>query len=430
MPSEPAIRVRGVSKVFRVYSGLGSRLSDLATFGRSGRKLRHWAVRDVSFDVEAGESLALLGVNGSGKSTLLQMICGTTVPTEGEISYSGRIAALLELGSGFNPEFTGRENARIALTLGGCPEHEIEDRLAEAIAFADIARFIDQPTRTYSSGMFVRIAFAAAVMSDPDILVVDEALAVGDGRFRAKCYRHIESLRRRGTSLLFVSHDLETVRSMTDRALFLHKGRKLMLGPTAEVAKAYQQFELQSREPAASEPEATPEAADPAVARVDSVVVRGPSRIVSGQPVEIDLSCTALVDCDHLNVGVRIRGDRGVKVYSWGTLNQDMKQLARDPARTDTFWHRKFTRGESFQVRLRSDSVPLGAGPYVVEAILSRETVPDYSGQQVLHWIHEAATFDVETDWSVNAFGGICDLRMSASWEASENTPRRQERVA
>lgn len=198
-----------------------------------------WALKDVSFEIIKGESVAIIGRNGSGKSTLLQMICGTLSATNGAVETNGRIAALLELGAGFNPEFSGRENVYLNGALVGLSKEEIDNKFDDIAAFADIGQFIQQPIKTYSSGMVVRLAFSIQAQLDPDILIIDEALSVGDFFFQQKCFKHIRYLREKGTTLLFVSHDMGTVRDLCARTIYLHTGKSIYVGDTDHALKLY-----------------------------------------------------------------------------------------------------------------------------------------------------------------------------------------------
>lgn len=200
------------------------------------------ALQDISFSIKKGECLGILGRNGAGKSTLLEIVVGTLQPSSGQVSVKGRVGALLELGSGFNPKNTGRENIFLGGTVLGLTKIEIEERLDEILAFADIGEFVDQPMGTYSSGMSVRLAFAVNACIEPDLLVVDEALAVGDAPFQAKCYAYLNHLRERGTTILFTSHSIETVRALCDQALWLDHGRMQALGETTSVTREYERF--------------------------------------------------------------------------------------------------------------------------------------------------------------------------------------------
>jgi lipopolysaccharide transport system ATP-binding protein len=241
-----SISVNGLSKRYEIYAQPADRLKQMI-LPRVGRLIgkeqfvyfkEFWALRDVSFDVRRGETIGIIGRNGSGKSTLLQLVCGTLHPTAGAVNVSGRIAALLELGAGFNPEFTGRENVYLSGLLYGIPEGELRKRFQSILDFADIGDFIDQPVKTYSSGMYVRLAFAIAAHVDADTLVIDEALSVGDVRFTQKCMRFLRDFQRHG-SLLFVSHDVTAVTSLCSRAIWLDHGQLVMDGSAREVVERY-----------------------------------------------------------------------------------------------------------------------------------------------------------------------------------------------
>ena len=246
MSSDVAIRVANLSKCYQIYDTPRDRLKQfvLPRAGRIlGRKTRHyfkefWALKDVSFEVKQGETVGIIGRNGSGKSTLLQIICGTLNPTGGSVECYGRIAALLELGSGFNPEFTGRENVYMNAALLGLSNEEIDNRFDDIKVFADIGDFIEQPVKTYSSGMLLRLAFAVIANVDADILVVDEALAVGDAFFTQKCMRFLRRFSETGT-LLFVSHDSSAVINLCNHALWLEKGNARKAGTAKEVCESY-----------------------------------------------------------------------------------------------------------------------------------------------------------------------------------------------
>ncbi|CAO3460158.1 Teichoic acid export ATP-binding protein TagH (EC 3.6.3.40) [Azospirillum argentinense] len=239
MSSDILLSVRNVGKRYQIYQNPHHRLWEMLSRGHRSYHRDFWALRDVSFDVHRGETLGILGRNGAGKSTLLQILCGTVTPTEGSVSVTGRISALLELGSGFNPELTGRENIFVYSAILGLSRAQVQERLDDILAFADIGQFADLPVKTYSSGMFVRLAFAVAIHVDPELLVVDEALAVGDLKFQQRCFRRIEDMRQSGMSILFVSHDLETIKRFCNRAIALHDGRAVMSGHPHDVTAWY-----------------------------------------------------------------------------------------------------------------------------------------------------------------------------------------------
>lgn len=237
MSFEPAVSCRDLGKRYDVYQKPHHRLLELVGGGARARSF--WALRHVSLNVMPGETVGIVGRNGSGKSTLLQMLCGTLEPTEGELQVRGRVAALLELGAGFNPEFTGRENALLNGTLLGMSSEEIEKCMPAILEFADIGEFIDQPVRTYSSGMYVRLAFAVAISVEPDVLVVDEALAVGDEAFQRKCYARIDELKAKGTAILFVSHAASAIVQLCDRAILMEAGEMWAEGEPKDIIAGY-----------------------------------------------------------------------------------------------------------------------------------------------------------------------------------------------
>ena len=239
MDNNYAIKASQVTKNYRIYDAPSDRLKQYL-FGRVKKYYKEFtAVSNASFEIYKGETVGIIGRNGSGKSTLLQMIAGTLTPSSGEVDTRGRVAALLELGSGFNPEFTGRENVYLNAAILGISKDEIEDRLGDILNFADIGDFIDQPVKTYSSGMYVRLAFAVSIHVNPDILIVDEALAVGDGRFQLKCFEKIQSLKQSGKTILLVSHDLQTVRQICDRVIIFDRGNLVEVGDPNDIVNKY-----------------------------------------------------------------------------------------------------------------------------------------------------------------------------------------------
>lgn len=242
--TEYAIQVNGLSKCYQIYDKPSDRLKQMLVRGRKHYYKEFWALRDVSFNIKKGETVGIIGRNGSGKSTLLQTICGTLNPTRGEVNVTGRVAALLELGAGFNPEFSGVENVYMAASLYGLSKAEVDQRFERIAEFADIGDHINQPVKTYSSGMYVRLAFAVIAHVDADVLVIDEALAVGDAVFTQKCMRFIRKFKESG-SLLFVSHDISSVLSLCERAVWLHKGLIREIGESKTVAESYLQYTLQ-----------------------------------------------------------------------------------------------------------------------------------------------------------------------------------------
>ena len=234
-----AVEFQGVSKSYSIYESPGDRLKELLSFNRVRCHRDFWALQDVSFETRRGETFCIIGENGSGKSTLLQMVAGILHPTSGSLTVNGRVSALLELGAGFNPEFTGRDNVYLNGSILGLSTRQIDQRYRDIEDFAEIGEFINQPVKTYSSGMVVRLAFAVAINVDPEILLVDEALAVGDIYFRQRCMRKVHELRARGITILFVSHAIADVKAIGDRALWLDHGRIRDIGETDRVAAKY-----------------------------------------------------------------------------------------------------------------------------------------------------------------------------------------------
>lgn len=453
MSSEPAIRVEGLGKRYEIYETPRDRLKQFflpplrRALGLAERTWHRefWALRDVSFEVPKGEAFGVIGRNGSGKSTLLQLITGTLAPTTGTVTTHGRIAALLELGSGFNPDFSGRENVFLNGMVLGLSRREIEDRFDAIAAFADIGAHLEQPVRTYSSGMLVRLAFAVQVQVQPDILIVDEALAVGDALFQKRCFERIEKLISDGVTLIFVSHEQESVRTLTRRSLLLKNGAPVLCGNSSDVILAYRKQlheeetsyfrDIASRVKAPAATTATDGAAPGAAgsmadkrsfgdggARIENVQLSGgdggsTSVFYPGDRLRIRITCAVDVDIENLNVGVRIRSREGIKIYSWGTLNQDMLAL-RGGADAPVFWRRRFKSGDRFDVELECECT-LGPNLYEVQASISHEARPDYEAQRMLHWVDEAAFFTVVMQRKEYFFGGCVDLRMQARWQES-----------
>lgn len=447
MSSDVAIEVNDLSKCYHIYDKPHFRLMQM--MARKKKYFREfWALNSVSFTVRKGESVGVIGRNGSGKSTLLQLICGTLTPTSGSVTTNGRIAALLELGSGFNPEFTGRENVFMNGAILGLSTKEIEARYDEIAAFADIGEFINQPTKTYSSGMLVRLAFAVQVCIEPDILIIDEALAVGDALFQKRCFERMERLTSNGTTLLFVSHDQESVRTLTHRAVYLKSGRVQMIGSSAEALLEYrkqlheeenvalQHAALQLKARSAQTKTALPplsngDPTSPANPRtnglsfgsMDAEVLKVELLSKDNEPcsyfeprqtIRIAVDCIAHTDLSNLNVAIRIRNKEGFKLYSWGTLNQDMAIIA-GISQGDIFWSKSFKANETFTVFFEF-ICGLGLNLYEIQASISYEGKPYYAEQKMLHWIDEAAFFTVTTNQREYHFGGAADLRMTSSW--------------
>jgi len=330
--ADVAIHVRGVSKCYQIYDRPQDRLKQSIVprlRGWVGKVKRDyfrefWAVRDVSFEVNKGETVGIIGRNGSGKSTLLQMICGTLTPSSGDIEISGRVAALLELGSGFNPEFTGRENVFLNGSILGLTQREIAARFDQIVEFADIGNFIDQPVKTYSSGMFVRLAFAVQAHIDASIVVIDEALAVGDVFFRQRCYARLDELRNAGAAILLVSHSMPDIEQYCNRAVLLDRGRLRFIGPASEATKHYYLLHQSHRANHASgggvtvAPEGQHNNGIHRVIAASSIDISAKPQVSNGQA-----RCTGLALCGAGDVPCNVfrQGDTAVFFYEFAISN-------------------------------------------------------------------------------------------------------------
>ncbi len=283
----PAIEISHLTKVYKLYRKPSDRLREALGWSRKKKYKELYALNDVSFSVARGETVGIIGTNGSGKSTILKIITGVLHPTEGSVAVDGRISALLELGAGFNMEYTGIENIYLNGTMNGYTKEEIEERLPSILEFADIGEYAEQPVRTYSSGMFVRLAFAVAINIDPEILIVDEALSVGDAFFQAKCYHKFEEFRKEGKTILFVSHDLSSIAKYCDRVILLNKGDLIAEGGPRKVLEIYKQILVNHRgEEGVQE-----------ILRADQAVNK------AFDPKEAGLSCDLTVNPDALMYG-------------------------------------------------------------------------------------------------------------------------------
>jgi ABC-type polysaccharide/polyol phosphate transport system ATPase subunit len=346
MPCEPisestpgvAIAAQGLSKCFRPRRRLGGRASEV------------WALRNVSFEVAAGEAVGIIGRNGAGKSTLLEIIAGTRPPTEGRARVRGRVAAMLQLGAGFHPEFTGRENVFLAGTIQGFTRAETRSRFDDIAAFADIGHFLERPVKTYSSGMYARLAFAVATAYAPDILIVDEILSVGDAAFQQKCATRIERMRDSGMTLLFVSHSIDRVNALCDRALFLEGGRRRFFGDCARATDLYLQSMRMETAPKKPSPERVEPASSPSVERQTRGLDRYGSqevRILSveiqradgspgdefafGEEIGIAVSFFSDVETEDVNVSFLVRDDTGVNLCGTMTWDEGVRLPRMEP---------------------------------------------------------------------------------------------------
>ncbi len=339
MSSDPAIRAEALSKCYLLFDRPADRLRQMI-WGRFGRNRRRyyrefWALRDVSLELAPGEVLGIVGRNGAGKSTLLQLVCGTLTPTAGSLKTRGRIAALLELGAGFNPEFSGRENVYMAASILGLTRAEIDERYDEIVEFSGVRDFIEQPVRTFSSGMYVRLAFSVATSVDPDILIIDEALAVGDGEFARKSFDRIMRLKDAGKTILFCSHFLYHIDAICTRALWLRDGRAEMLDTPDRVVAAYGAFIESGRVQGASATPAdgravAPVAGPAGAARFTGIELRADGqagiqlKLLSGEnTLEISIRFASDPALPAPSIGVGVVHSSGITVASAGSFNDD-----------------------------------------------------------------------------------------------------------
>lgn len=356
MKNQTRIAVNQVGKRYWLFKRYRERLQQalLAPILRRDFAESFWALRNVSFELNSGEVLGIIGINGSGKSTLLQIIAGTLKPTTGSVNLDGRLTALLELGAGFHPEFTGRENVYLSGAVMGIPEKEMKARFQQIIDFADIGDFIDQPVKLYSSGMYVRLAFSIATCVDPDILVVDEALAVGDAGFVIKCMDRMANLRDRGTAIVLVTHDIQTVRSICDRAIWLSHGEPRQSGKPIEVTsryleEIYRNASVDRTDANAPSTQSETDLTDSeqwiplsrnkdsarwgtgqiAIQALKIAHPHGKSRGVfnHGENLKISIRATVLdpMKVDHLGFGLSFRNTKGLDIITTTTLDQGIK---------------------------------------------------------------------------------------------------------
>jgi ABC-type polysaccharide/polyol phosphate transport system ATPase subunit len=337
-----ALRVQGVSKQYRTYARPGDRLKESLSRGRWRRHKEFWALHDISFELNQGDIVGIIGPNGCGKSTLLQIIAGTLEPTHGEVWHQGRIAALLELGAGFDPEFTGVENVYMNASLLGFSRRETDALFPHIERFAEIGDFLYQPVKTYSSGMYVRLAFAIAASVEPDILIIDEALAVGDAVFQHRCLRRIKELHERGTTVLFVSHDAAAVRALCSRAILMSHGRIISDGPPVTVLNQYQEIVMERErafealadaagvtieqfEPLAFTYRHGNGSAEMVVAELTDATGRSVEIIETGLPVTFKVAARFNTNVDDAVIGFLIRNRHGISAYGTNTQEQSIQ---------------------------------------------------------------------------------------------------------
>jgi ABC-type polysaccharide/polyol phosphate transport system ATPase subunit len=413
-----ALRVDNVSKQYRTYARPGDRLKESLTRGYLRRHKEFWALQNISFEIEKGSTVGIVGPNGCGKSTLLQIIAGTLEPTHGEVWHEGRVAALLELGAGFDPEFTGVENIYMNASLLGFSRRQTAALFPQIERFAEIGDFLYQPVKTYSSGMYVRLAFAIAASVEPDILIIDEALAVGDAVFQHRCLRRIKELHTRGATVLFVSHDAAAVRALCSRAILLKAGRIVIDGKPVDVLNRYQKIIMEREEAYEASTHAQPESSTtsrpPAPLRYTYRHGDGSAEIISadlldasGRTVEISESGEALTlrilarfnsDLEDPVIGFLIKNRHGIHSYGTNTSEQQI-ELGR------------VRRGEMVEAAFAFNCW-LGIDQYSISLAVHSRAGESYD------WIDGALFLRVT---SVGHFEGVANLNASATLRHRES---------
>lgn len=366
--SESVVKANAVSKIYKVYSRPADRFLEL--FGGKRRHHEFPALQDISFELAAGEGLGIVGENGAGKSTLLKILSGVTTQTSGEIEVRGKVASILELGSGFHPDFTGRQNIRLNAAMLGLDEAELEARIPEIIEFSELGDFIDQPVKVYSTGMSMRLGFAIATQVEPEVLVIDEALSVGDGYFQKKCMDRMTEFTNHGGTLLFCSHAMYYVSSFCQRALWMRKGRIERLGPAADVVREYENFLLEKGGEAIEvdpEDEGPVEVERPGVGRITDVVLSGgkpgestedPRVFRYGDPLELEITWQTADSRVPFHVAVGIDRIDSVQVASFSTWKE-----GGDP----------FEGRADYRLRLSLHELPIVKGEFTVFVYLMDE---------------------------------------------------------
>ena len=405
-----AISVQGLTKAYKLYPSSRDRMLEAFSITGKSRHSLFNAIEDISLDIPRGCTTGIVGRNGSGKSTLLQCICGIVSPTAGAVDVQGRIAALLELGAGFNPDFTGRENILINGAILGLDVEQIERRTDDILAFADIGDYIDQPVRTYSSGMFVRLAFAIAINVDPDILVVDEALAVGDIHFQARCYERFHQFREQGVTVVFVTHDLNMVTRYCDQAFLLDKGRIVARGEPRKVVGTYRKREVGHEDDGGdteSDTVPNPFQENPLEIRYGddgARIVEGGIYDLEGEPVQ------TLDSGESYRIRLRVKFERDIEspVFAFTIKDARGTELAGTNTEFSNVSTGKWLAGETATIEF-SQRIDLNAGQY----LLSLGCV-DLSGGELKIYDrrHDFLAFQVITD---RAIVGLVDLHSEVS---------------
>ena len=360
MEKSYAIKVNGIKKKYKLYEKKLDRLKDALGLSFLSHFKEHWALKGVSFNVEKGECIGIIGTNGAGKSTILKIITGVVSPTEGNVEIDGRISALLELGAGFNLEYTGIENIYLNGTMMGFTKDEVDKKLDDILKFADIGEFVYQPVKTYSSGMFVRLAFAVAINIEPEILIVDEALSVGDVFFQAKCYQKFEEFKKQGKTILFVSHDLSSIEKYCDRAILLNKGEMVSDGTPKDIIDLYKQILAgqSSGGTLKKELDGSQDYGDKKAEIIDYKVIDSSGRettsLLKGEEFSIEVTIRANEPVVSPIVAITIRNSKGTDITGTNTMYEkvDLGHLEPGDERTVVFTQNMDLQGGDYLLSL------------------------------------------------------------------------------
>lgn len=410
MEKEIIVRAENLTKAYKIYNQRKDMVKEAFSLSRKKYHNLYYSLSNVSFEVGKGEILGIIGENGAGKSTLLKVLTGVTKPTEGSVSIQGRIAALLELGAGFNPNYTGIENIYLNGTMMGFTRKEMEKRVEQIVAFADIGEFIHQPVKNYSSGMFARLAFAVAINVEPEVLIVDEALSVGDIFFQNKCFRKIEELKEKGVTILYVSHDLASVKEMCDSVLWLEKGKVKMFGDCVEVCNEYSNALLRNKDEIyenttqkeTNDLYATKEEKQIELPPIqytnesilsEEVKIRSfyvtdsngnlTSHLKQGEKCKVSIVIDSSITLEKAIVGFAIATAKGVWVLNLNSLINAGKKHIKIPA------------GECTRVDFCFDMPALVKGEYVLEAAVCDGVMTNY---KTYTWLYNVMSLSVESD--------------------------------
>ena len=402
MESEVMIQVSNLSKEYWLYDKNIDQLKELIVLGKKNYHKTHKALDGISFEVKRGEHIGIIGTNGSGKSTLLKILTGVVKQTSGQVKINGKISALLELGAGFNPNYSGLENIYLNGTVMGYTREEMEKKVDSIIEFADIGEFINQPVKNYSSGMFARLAFAVAINVEPEILIVDEALSVGDTFFQNKCYRKFEELKNKGVTILFVSHDIESIKQMCTRVLWIEQGKQQMLGESNEVCQAYFNMKMrkqnegsQLHDGVSSYENIAKEKAKIKINRIipkkgdllsDEVeivaanILNKDNQVVAtlfgGEKYKIDIFVLAKKNLNQAIIGFDMVDRKGISFLDYNTYS-DAKKIVT------------INEGQMVKVRFEFEMPFILKGPYLLAAAVAEGTQEEHIMKTWLHGINE-----------------------------------------